>query len=96
MLFKKKFSILTQKFKYGKNLKFSDVLGQTSARKVISIRPAGVPPIAISKKTTGFMSKNICNPKKDKEKFSTEGMILCTFYSVVLFDSAERFHEDAH
>jgi hypothetical protein len=35
-------------------LKFSQVRGTISARRVISIRPAGRPPIATSKKTTGF------------------------------------------
>lgn len=35
-------------------LKFSAVRGQTSARRVISMRPAGRPPIATSKKTTGL------------------------------------------
>jgi hypothetical protein len=36
------------------NRKFSAVFGQTSAFKVISIRPAGEPPMETSKKTTGF------------------------------------------
>ena len=35
-------------------LKFSHVLGQTSENNVISILPAGRPPIATSKKTTWF------------------------------------------
>ena len=39
-----------------KHLKFSDVLGVTSARSVISILPVGRPPQAISKNTTGFGS----------------------------------------
>ena len=34
--------------------KFSAVLGTTSARSVISMRPAGWPPIVMSKYTTGF------------------------------------------
>ena len=34
--------------------KFSAVFGTTSARNVISIRPADAPPIEISKNTTGF------------------------------------------
>lgn len=38
----------------GADLKFSAVRGHTSARRVISIRPAGRPPMAISKKTTGL------------------------------------------
>eukprot|EP00967_Tisochrysis_lutea_P044909 scaffold54490_cov33-Tisochrysis_lutea.AAC.2 len=33
----------------------SAVLGTTSARSVISIRPAGWPPIVMSKKTTGLL-----------------------------------------
>ena len=32
----------------------SAVFGTTSARSVISIRPAGLPPMDMSKKTTGF------------------------------------------
>ena len=35
-------------------LKFSHVLGHTSENNVISILPAGRPPIATSKKTTWF------------------------------------------
>ena len=35
-------------------LKFSAVLGTTSALRVNSIRPAGLPPMAISKYTTGL------------------------------------------
>jgi hypothetical protein len=34
--------------------KFSAVFGTTSARRTISMRPADVPPIVISKKQTGF------------------------------------------
>lgn len=34
----------------------SAVFGTTSARKVISIRPAGVPPIVMSKYTMGLFS----------------------------------------
>ena len=33
---------------------FSAVIGTTSARSVISMRPAGWPPMVMSKKTTGF------------------------------------------
>ena len=35
-------------------LKFSHVLGTTSALRVISIRPAGDPPMVMSKKQTGL------------------------------------------
>jgi hypothetical protein len=34
--------------------KFSAVLGHTSAKSSIFTRPAGIPPIVTSKKTTGF------------------------------------------
>lgn len=36
-------------------LKFSAVLGAMSAKSSILIRPAGMPPIETSKKTTGFL-----------------------------------------
>ena len=37
------------------DLKFSAVLGAMSAKSSILIRPAGIPPIETSKKTTGFL-----------------------------------------
>ena len=68
-------------------LKFSAVLGTTSARSSISILPFGDPPIVISKNTTGFSTMlsvdcflsskvTMCTKKDTEQKNKTIGCVV--------------------